>query len=150
MNSKRIRNFCDKTFDIAIKHFQKDGTVIPTAFFLTEKEMLFSPLVGLLSEEDVNEFFVSTIKRLKPLCALYIMLKGGFRVDGVIHVQKSKDDHFLLHCEYPDGKFEFLQEYKVAEDGKLILGKRRISDTDFVGIISGYFEDSEKQINWAA
>ncbi len=150
MKLSKIKTFCNKTFDIAIKHFEKQRVVIPTAFFRTNKEMLFGPLVGLLEENDVNEFLVSTIQENQASCGLYIMRQGDFRVDEDIKVQNGKDGLILLHCEYPDGKFELQQKYNSDEEGKLIVGERHFSNTDLIGVFSGYFEESKKQINWAA
>ena len=150
MELNEIKTFCNKTFDIAIKHFEKQRVVIPTAFFRTNEEMLFGPLVGLLDENDVNEFLVSTIKEHQASCGLYIMRQGDFRVDEDIKVQNGKDGLILLHCEYPDGKFELLQKYHSDKEGKLIVGERHFSDTDLIGVFSGYFEESKKQSNWAA
>jgi hypothetical protein len=150
MELNEIKTFCNKTFDIAIKHFEKQRVVIPTAFFRTNEEMLFGPLVGLLDENDVNEFLVSTIKEHQASCGLYIMRQGDFRVDEDSKVQNGKDGLILLHCEYPDGKFELLQKYHSDKEGKLIVGERHFSDTDLIGVFSGYFEESKKQSNWAA
>ena len=150
MKLSKIKTFCNKTFDIAIKHFEKQRVVIPTAFFRTNEEMLFGPLVGLLDENDVNEFLVSTIKEHQASCGLYIMRQGDFRVDEDIKVQNGKDGLILLHCEYPDGKFELLQKYHSDKEGKLIVGERHFSNTDLIGVFSGYFEESKKQSNWAA
>jgi hypothetical protein len=151
MTLVKIKKLCNLFLDIAIKQIEKSELVLPVAYFLTKnKEVIFSPLIGLLEEDHVNEALVSTIKENQASCGLYIMRQGDFRVDEDIKVQNGKDGLILLHCEYPDGKFELQQKYNSDEEGKLIVGERHFSDTDFIGKFSGYFEESNKPINWAA
>ena len=106
--------------------------------------------MGLLEKNDVNEFLVTQTKECQSQFASYIMDQGDFMVDEALKVQNGKDGLILLHCEYPDGKFELLQKYHSDKEGKLIVGERHFSDTDLIGVFSGYFEESKKQSNWAA
>jgi hypothetical protein len=124
---------------------------VPVAFFISDKYgVTYSPIMGLLEKNDVNEFIVTKIKECQAQFAFYIMRQGDFMVDEALKVQNGKDGQILLHCEYPDGKFELQQKYNSDEEGKLIVGERHFSDTDLIGVFSGYFEESNKPINWAA
>jgi hypothetical protein len=151
MKLVQIKKLCNLFLDIAIKQIEKSELVLPVAYFLTKnKEVIFSPLIGLLEEDHVNEFLMTTTNEHHALCGLYIMLQCEITPEKINYNFKDKDGPILLHCEYPDGKFELLQEYNIGEDGKLVFGERRFSDTDFIGKFSGYFEESNKPIDWAA
>ena len=146
MKLESLKSICNHHLDISIRQFEKSGLVFPVAYFLSnEKKLIWSPLLWLLVEEDVNHFFAEQVQEHKALWGFYIMNPLDFNAEKTDENQSENGGRLLLHCEYPEGKFELLQNYTLDKKGKLILGVRHFVNDDLIGVFSGYFEEQTKQ-----